>query len=97
MSSIYDTSTPAYPYGVTEGRISLADRVDPGREALAGVNLYGQSPQQGQQVFYLTPDALATFRGLRSATMGAGFNRNLFTLASAYRPQSRQDSLRLAR
>lgn len=86
-------STPAYPYGVPGGRIPVRDRLDPGPRGLVSVNRYGQDPALRQRVFELTREALAAFRGLRSAAMAAGFDTELFTLTSAHRSAGRQAQL----
>jgi hypothetical protein len=86
-------STPAYPYGIPGGRIPVKDRFDPGPGALVSVNRFGQDAAPQERVFQLTADALAAFRGLRSAAMAAGFDKELFTLTSAHRSADRQAQL----
>lgn len=85
--------TPAYPYGIPGGRIPVKERLDPGAGALVNVNRFGQDAASEERVFQLTPDALAAFRGLRSAAVAAGFDKELFTLTSAYRSADRQGQL----
>ena len=85
--------TPAYPYGFPGGRIPVSERVDPGAAGLLNIDRYGEDPKPHERVFKLTPEALAAFRGLRGAAMAAGFNKELFTLTSAYRSAGHQAEL----
>jgi hypothetical protein len=82
-------------FGIPAGRIPLADRVDPGIEALERMDKYGApylSKTQGR-LFRLEPRAAASFRALRAAAMDAGFDSELFTLTSDYRSSHKQAGL----
>jgi LAS superfamily LD-carboxypeptidase LdcB len=83
----------AKSFGKPAGRIPIEDRVDPGQSTLVAINRYGETASGTQRVFYLTPDALAAFRGLRARALAEGFNAELFSLTSAYRSAVRQAQL----
>jgi LAS superfamily LD-carboxypeptidase LdcB len=78
------------------GRIPLNERCDPDPAELVSINKYGDSVASGQRVFQLTKTALDAFRALRTAACAAGFDRELFTLTSAYRSSLRQAQLAAA-
>lgn len=80
-------------FGEPAGRIPVAERIAPDSADLVRMNKYGEAPTRGQRIFELQRDAAQAFRTLRTAAGEAGFNKELFTLTSAYRDQSRQDSL----
>ncbi len=75
------------------GRIPVPHRTDPGVGSMTAVNAKGESAVGRERVFYLMPEALAAFRGLRTRAMSAGFSQDLFVLTSAYRSATRQTEL----
>ena len=85
---------PRSPFGVPAGRIPVENRVDPGADTLVKINKYGLPPQKGDRVFQLASEALGAFQALRLKALAAGFDKELFTLASAYRGQPQQNGLK---
>jgi len=86
----------AKSFGKPAGRIRLDERVDPNPAKLVSINKYGDPVSPGQRLFQLTQEALDAFRALRTAALAAGFNKELFTLTSAYRSSVRQAQLAAA-
>jgi len=80
-------------FGRPNGRIPIQDRRPPSPNNLVAVNKYGEPPGRRERVFMLHKDAAAAVRALRQRAADAGFNRELFTLKSAFRNQARQNEL----
>jgi hypothetical protein len=78
---------------VPAGRIPVNQRIDPGTDNLVAVNRFGEPPVGKQRVFYLAPDALDALHALRADAKAEGFDREMFSLTSAYRSQARQNVL----
>ena len=83
-------SVPLFAYGLPGPRIPEELRADPGNAGLIEVNRYGLTPEGEEERHKLTPATVAAFLALRAAAAVAGFDRDLFTIESAYRSASRQ-------
>ncbi len=86
-------NVPLFAYGLPGGRIPIDERIDPGPAGLIEVNRYGLAPEGRQRRFRLTPATVAAFLALRASAKTAGFDEELFTIASAYRSAGRQRHL----
>jgi len=81
-------------FGKPAGRIPVKDRGKaPPESEMVTMNKYGDTPEKGQRKFKLHKDAARSFKALRAAAKESGFDKEKFTLTSAFRDPKKQKRL----
>jgi hypothetical protein len=93
FSEIPIDGSPHGWFGDPAGRIPESDRSPPPQAYLVPVNKYGEPPRPRDRVFFLHQDALKSLQALREVARESGFDREIFSLRSAFRDQGQQNHL----